>query len=852
MNLVKSATKTGILISLNNIRHAYFRGEKVPLKFKVTNHSVKSIDDVQLSIDIAGVVTKCINIKKIEKDTWVECLFTVDSLSIKAGKYDVNCELKARNTVTEKQKFTIWIARKWNPQRMRVWLWPHTAYAETVCKLDDTAIERLKWWQDKGWNSINIWTGESDNYFDVLDYGIVNGLEMGLSAHGGFRTINADMISTKKEIWENFDDNEKMKWVKGKQDEYIKNPFCPETANEQEQKNAEMAKKFQDFPGWKLNFFNSEIEVRLKNLKTTEVKQLIQANCNDSTKHELIAPGVIKDVDEKYVEGENGLYRYKWGDGLTTVNARAANTIHKYRSDVLCFTDPFRTAAIYDRFSSLDIVSTWTYTNPDPKLMLFVENLITTARPSKQKVMQTVTLLNYPGTIAPSEKGWTLMGPDRAVETNWINLSRRPDGLGIYVSSDTDPFMENNESFNDFQKSPKTYDALKKFTNEIVKPYGSMITNLDRTSRKVAILNSFSSRTLNASPELQGHYPNNQILHFLSVLNMAHIPTDVIFDETIQRYGLEKYDTLVLAKCDTLLETVYNEILAFQKRGGLVIADQYLRAEIPGVIKFDFDFTYRKKINADAIANGKIMADWHDRIDVETAKMEKTEGVTALRDQEIMESYATKLRLDLQDKIQREVDCSSPTALLNMLEKDGVKYLFVINDKRTYGERLGKWKAMLEKAVPQVVTITLNDWNYPNLYAYDLLEKKLLKCNKALDTYQFDVKLPAPGGKIIALYPELFDKVNIYVPHTMNKGMKYKIKINVINSSGDFLSGVQPLKIEIKDPKGNSSEFSDYYAAKNGFLSIDFIPGLNDISGNWSIEVEELTAGITANKKFIL
>jgi len=49
---------------------------------------------------------------------------------------------------------------------------------------------------------------------------------------------------------------------------------------------------------------------------------------------------------------------------------------------------------------------------------------------------------------------------------------------------------------------------------------------------------------------------------------MCHVAADVIFDETILESGLDGYDVLVLPKCDTLLKSVYDRILAFQKRGG--------------------------------------------------------------------------------------------------------------------------------------------------------------------------------------------------------------------------------------------------------------------------------------------
>src|SRR5690606_3882212 len=131
------------------------------------------------------------------------------------------------------------------------------------------------------------------------------------------------------------------------------------------------------------------------------------------------------------------------------------------------------------------------------------------------------------------------------------------------------------------------------------------------------------------SPNLVGGYTNLQPYHFYTLLAMAHYQADVVFDETIERYGLDPYDVLVLPKCDVLTETVYNTIRDFQSRGGVVLSDQYLGPEIPETMRFDFDFTYRKKVNAKAIAEKTIYAEWNDHIEPASAELEAVGGVTA-------------------------------------------------------------------------------------------------------------------------------------------------------------------------------------------------------------------------------
>ncbi|MCK5802880.1 MAG: hypothetical protein KAI66_08610 [Lentisphaeria bacterium] len=818
-------------ISYENIRHAYWRGEDAALLFTVGNTTNAAIEGAELLLNVAGVVEDRARFARIETGGRATYLLRVNTLLLKAGEYSVSCKFTDGDKQLAEAEFPFWVARRWNPDRMRVWLWPHTKFGVKGEKLDDEAKKQLHWYADKGFNSFIPYGKLDKDKFEVFDYALRNGWEMGFFANGGFGELLGDP-ETQYQI------------RKGK---IVNDPFHPRVARRHDEANREIMRTIRQFPGVKTCFLNSEIEDRL-----TEVPSALKRRADvmgPTAEHKFVAPGVIADTDAGYQER---LYRYKWSDGLAVVNERAARMVHRFRPDIQVFNDPHRRTATYDRFRGLDLISTWTYTNPDPKYMLFIETLIATGRPFSQGVMHTVTMLNYAGTLAPKDKGWTLMGPDRAVETNWINLSRRPDALGIYLSSACDPFDEQEEE--PYQKYPRTFAALKEFTDKVVRPYGPMVRRLERTPRRAAVLSSQSSRVYSASPNLLGYYANYQIYCFYSLLSMVHIPADVVFDETIAENGLDKYDTLFLPKCDTLTETVHQRILEFAARGGHVFADQYLRADIPGVQTFDFDFTHRTKVSANAIISNVDYAKWDDHLDANTAELEQVKGVTALDDQRIMESYAARLRQGIKGKVRRNVDCSSPDALLNMLEKGQARYLFIVNDKRTYGERFGKYKAMLEKAVPQTVTITLNEWPHSELFVYDLIGRRVLPHEKkAGGAIQFQVDLPAPGGRIIVLLPRKLASIEILAPPRISsRGERHNISILLRDPNGHLVPGVQPVEVRVLDPEGAISELSDYYATESGTLSLDFIPAVNDLAGRWTIEVEELMTGMQHKTTFEL
>lgn len=532
------------------------------------------------------------------------------------------------------------------------------------------------------------------------------------------------------------------------------NPFSPIVAAAQDSANEAMMKAVQGYPNLKFAYAGMEYVDDLtqanENIEGVErMKKMLGFTKDQVGPVKFIAPGIIADNDRAY---EYLKYVWTGGNGVSTALQRAGDMVHRFRPDVKVISDPYRSVAFYNVYpKAVDIVETWTYTYPDPKAMLYIETLRTACAPLGQTPLQVVSLLTYPGTILPKKVGWCLAEPDVTKESTWITLSRAPKIIGFYYAGECDPIKYSSPA--DQLRVPRaTSLAIRDISHQVVQPFGALIKKMTLTPRKVAVLSSEAARLAHKSRSLLG-YPDQQIYQLYSVMAMAHINADVLFDESILNGDLDHYDVLVLPKCDALLKTEYDKIRAFQRRGGLVIADQYLGPNIPGAMRFNFDFTYRQKVNAEAIETGKMIADMgsNDHLDPHKAELTEAAGVTAEADQKIMESYAAELKKRLGDKIVPEADCDNPTVLLNMTQHQGVKYLFVINDKRTYDARTGPYKAIRGKLVPQDVTIRLNQWGGRPLYAYDLLQHQSLKVDHKGNTPVFDVHLGDIGGTIIAL-----------------------------------------------------------------------------------------------------
>jgi hypothetical protein len=174
-----------------------------------------------------------------------------------------------------------------------------------------------------------------------------------------------------------------------------------------------------------------------------------------------------------------------------------------------------------------------------------------------------------------------------------------------------------------------------------------------------------------------------------------------------------------------------------------------------------------------------------------------------------------------------------------------------VNDDRAYGERTGRYRAILEKLVRQTVTVTVNQWPGP-LYAYDLIQRKPLAATRSGDGYRFQLELTELGGKIVALYPVRPASAEISLPESVRRGAECPALVTLRDERGQALPGLQPLRVTVTDAAGRASEYSGYYCAENGRLPLPLSPALNDQSGSWKVTVEDLTTGIRAEKAFEL
>jgi hypothetical protein len=296
------------------------------------------------------------------------------------------------------------------------------------------------------------------------------------------------------------------------------------------------------------------------------------------------------------------------------------------------------------------------------------------------------------------------------------------------------------------------------------------------------------------------------------VLQWAHLQPKVVFDETVVRDGLDDYRVLVMPCCDVLTESVAAKIRAFQRRGGIVVADEFL---CPAILPDIVLPTYTR-----------------------TGKAEE--------DKAALQAQAAALRKELDPFYTRHGDSTDPDVVLRFRQYSASDYLFVLNDKRTFGDYVGHHGKVMEKGLPAAATVSVLR---KGSFVYDLVKRQSVPAKTVGDRLEFDVNLGPGDGTVFLLTDRRIGGVRVETPRRVRLGGAAEVTISVVDTKGAALDAVVPVQVEILDPQGRPAEYSGYYGAKDGSASLRLDLAPNDAPGAWSVRATELASGLSRSER---
>jgi len=515
---------------------------------------------------------------------------------------------------------------------------------------------------------------------------------------------------------------------------------------------------------------------------------------------------------------------WKEGDGWNRMNAELHRGLKSVgRDGIWTFHDPaVRVASVYGSGGSADVLSQWTYSYPDPiRIGVATDELFAMARGAAQpqQVMKMTQIIWYRSQTAPAAKGdevkkapaspWEDTDPDAAFptiapmhlrEAFWAKLARPVRGIMYHGWGSLVP--QSGESAYRYTH-PQTQHELRRLIKEVVEPLGPALLQIPDRPSDVAFLESFASQMF-AHRGTYG-WGNGWSGDAYQMLLWAHLQPEIIYDETVRARGLDGFRVLVMMDCDVLTAGVVSAVKAFQARGGQVVGDERLCPAI--------------------------------QADMTVASYTRTRK--ADEDRAALIAKATELRAALDVRYRRYCDASTPDVVPRCRSYGSTDYLFAVNDRREFGDYVGQHGLVMENGLPAEAMLSLAR---SSGHVYDLTEGRTLHARVQEGRLTIARTFGPCDGCVLMVTDRAIEAVRIDVAQETRLGCRLPCTVSVVDVNGKPLDAVVPLHVEILDPAGSPAEWSGYYGAEQGCLTLTLDLAPNDRRGLWQIRVRELAS----------
>ncbi len=647
-----------------------------------------------------------------------------------------------------------------------------------------------------------------------------------------------------------------------------------------------IAKTYGDHPAFEGVLVNSEVrddsEVSFTEWDLAAYRRSFgpEANIPDFVKSKY-APNytTLKDFPADRVVSPDhpqlAFYRWWWskGDGWNDAHSAVHRGFHRAskRADQWTFYDPVvRCPPLWGSGGEVDVLSQWTYTDPDPlRMSLPVDEMFAMAgsriasdvgnanQPERAsvrfngrgersepgasalrlmnhgRVMKMTQLFWYRSTTAPAESSpregelpakWADQDPSTSFisihphhlrEAFWTKIARPVEGIMYHGWSSLVP-TDGSHAYK--YTHPQLQHELTRLIHEVVEPLGPTLRQIPAVKSDIAFLESFT--TFAFSSRATWGYAGGWQADAYFALQHARLQPEVLYEEHVLRDGLDAYKVLVMTDCEVLTRPVVDRVLAFQKRGGLIIGD----ARLCPAIKPDITLP--------------IMARKND----------------AAADKAALRKLAAEIRQQLDGKTQRVVDTSSPEVIPHRRRAGSADYIFLVNDAREPGDYVGQYGRVHELGVPTTAEVTVSG----DVGAiYDLVEHRAVAFQKVEGTEgtqgtkgkaTVPMTLGPCDGRVLMTLPKPVTAVSIEGAADVARGKQWTGRISVNDATGKSVDAVIPLHVEVRDGDGRLAEFSGYYGAARGVLDLKLDIASNDAFGQWEIRVRDLASGQSASR----
>ncbi|MBO5725011.1 MAG: hypothetical protein J6S58_09310, partial [Lentisphaeria bacterium] len=529
-------------------------------------------------------------------------------------------------------------------------------------------------------------------------------------------------------------------------------------------------------------------------------------------------------------------YKFFWkkGDGWNPIHSRIHDAFKanmKYKGFWTFYDPAVRVPPLWGSGGNVDYLSHWTYTYPDPiNIMANTSEMFAMQKGNPtQGVMNMTQIICYRSQTAPvgrkveNAPAWTSkfpkapyisLSPDMMQEALWAQISKKVSGIMFhgYNSLFTDPASLGDTGYQ--CTNPHTKEALKKILHNVVRPLGPVLKRVEERPFRIGVLESFASHVYAGRGSMGW---GTWIFDLNVALHWANLHYGVIYEEEVLKGALDSLSVLIMPHCDVLDRDVYEKILAFQKRGGILVGDEFLT---PALLP---DLSIRS---------------------VRRNRNKPQETKKALQD------VVLRLRKEIAPYCNPYVESSNADLVTHVRRDQKADYLFIINDKRTFGNYFGPYGMVAEKGVPNkgVIRIRRQDTGA----VYDLVNSRMVPFRKKGAFTEIPVNFSTNDGRLYLILPQQVKSVTGSLSSgKVARGGSVTLKAALAGTHSPIRS-LHPVQLTLSDPDGRVTDDSTYGAMEKGVFTRSITVPLDGKKGVWRVTLRELASGKSKTFTFLV
>ena len=498
---------------------------------------------------------------------------------------------------------------------------------------------------------------------------------------------------------------------------------------------------------------------------------------------------------------------YLTGDGWNDLQSLLSDTMHNAVKDIehkkrfFTFYDPAtRVPPLWGSGGSVDMIGQWTYSYPDPiKIGQATDELLAMARGRKgQKIGSMTQAIWYRSKTAPLQKqvknppAWLAkepeaqfisISPDNLREAFWSKISRKVDFLmyhGVGSLLDTTPHKLYRYTNAESKK------VLAEVAEKVIRPLGPVIKRIPEKAPQVAILQSLAA-SFYAPRHHSFGWSSNWSADLHLALQWGNFQPGILYDEhLLQNKNLENLKVLFVPGLEVVTDKVLAALNRLRSRGVIIAGDEFT---LPALM-----------------------------VDLRIKSIERNVNDPA-GTKKLLQALGKELAEKLDRYAPREVVSSDSDLVVRQRGNGAADYVFLLNDKRTFGNYVGQWGMVQEKGLPLSGSVTVK---HKAEAAYDLVAHKqiLLKHQKGGCSFAVDL---APGdGKMILLLEKAIEKIALQLTPAA-PGKSFTVSCEIKDRDGKNIPAILPVEVVIAADNGLKLPGSGFYAAEKGRLVISEI-----------------------------